>query len=90
MIEFFISDPASLKQDSTDLLPALLAYYYDYSASPMCFQDLRSAHLLPLPQRREFLVQIARHAGAIQYQDNDTEVFYLKCEGPWCYVDPHV
>ncbi|MCJ1247485.1 hypothetical protein MMC30_004699 [Trapelia coarctata] len=73
MIEFFISDPASLKEDTTGLLSALLAYYYDYSASPMCFQDLRSAQLLPLSKRREFLVQVARYAGAIQYQENDTE-----------------
>lgn len=75
MIEFCISDRASA--DHSDLLSALLAYYYDYSASPMCFQDLRCAYHLPLSQRREFLVQVARHAGAIEYRDNDTEVRLL-------------
>jgi len=75
MIEFYISDPAL--SDHNDLLSALLAYYYDYSASPMCFQDLRCAYHLPLSQRREFLTQVARHAGAIEYEDNDMEVLPL-------------
>ncbi|MCJ1394753.1 hypothetical protein MMC18_007633 [Xylographa bjoerkii] len=61
MIEFYATNPMRLDNDSGTLLSALLAFYYEYSASPVCFDGLRHAQRLPLDQKRKFLIEIEKH-----------------------------
>ncbi|MCJ1435963.1 hypothetical protein MMC27_005339 [Xylographa pallens] len=61
MIEFYAAHPVRIGSDSGTLLSALLAFYYEYSASPVCFDGLRHAQRLPLEQKREFLIKIEKH-----------------------------
>ena len=61
MVEFYAADPERTGNGSGSLLSALLAFYYEYSASPVCFDGLRHAQRLPLDQKREFLIKIEKH-----------------------------
>ncbi|MCJ1377257.1 hypothetical protein MMC17_000349 [Xylographa soralifera] len=60
MVELYAADPVRPDNDSGSLLSALLAFYYEYSASPVCFDGLRHAQRLPLDQKREFLIKIEK------------------------------
>ncbi|MCJ1287188.1 hypothetical protein MMC26_006536 [Xylographa opegraphella] len=61
MVEFYAADPVRTGNDCGNLLSALLAFYYEYSASPVCFDGLRHAQRLALDQKREFLIMIEKH-----------------------------
>ena len=61
LVEFYASDPVWTGNDSDGLLSALLAFYYQYSASSICFDGLRHARRLVLDQKREFLLEIEKH-----------------------------
>ncbi|MCJ1404693.1 hypothetical protein MMC11_007919 [Xylographa trunciseda] len=61
MIEFYAADSVRPDNDSGSLLSALLAFYYQYSTSPVCFDGLRHAQRLSPDQKREFLIEIERH-----------------------------
>ena len=73
MIEFYAKESVPIARDPDNLLSALVAYYHDYSTKSMCFEDLRNAYLLSLPEQREFLQQLAKHAESIEAK-YDTEV----------------
>ena len=73
MIEFYAKESVPIARDPDNLLSALVAYYHDYSTKSMCFEDLRNAYLLSIPEQHEFLQQLAKHAESIEAK-YDTEV----------------
>ncbi|MCJ1471830.1 hypothetical protein MMC13_000471 [Lambiella insularis] len=74
LIDYYAANPLPIDHDPDDLLSALLAYYYDYSTSPICFEGLRLAHLLTRPQKVKFLDQVRRYADTKYGLENNAGV----------------
>ena len=80
MIRFYAKGSIPIEGDPDNLLSALLAFYYDYSTKSMCFEDLRDAYLLTIPEQREFLQQLAKHAESIEPKDHtEVSTFIHRC-----------
>ena len=74
MVEFYATDQVRPDNDSGSLLSALLAFYYEYSASSICFDGLRHAQHLPLDQKRQFLIEIEKHTSSDEIMEFSEEV----------------
>jgi hypothetical protein len=58
MIWFYSTSQTPIEDDRDNLVTALFNYFREFSASSVCFEDLRCASRLSVDERIEFLAQI--------------------------------